>query len=238
MSAGAISAHDSPAAFGGATPEAIATGPSRLDRWAPMAGVVFALVFVIGFLIGSDIPAFDASGSEVIDHYEDAGRVYIGIVAAHVAGVSLVFFAGALRNRQRAGGHDWLATTAFGGCVVLAVGLGVFGMTQFALLSAADLGQPEVAQALNVVDNDNFLPAVIGVTVTLLATGLHALASRSLPRWLGWTTLILGIVALAGPIGFIAVVLFPAWVLTLAVVMLRRPAGSDASSRHGHEHRT
>lgn len=220
-------AHDNPAAFGDASTDAT-TEPSRLDRWAPLAGVVFALVFVIGFLIGSDTPEFDASGTEVIDHYGDTGRVYVGIVAAQVAAVALVFFAGALRARQRAAGQDWLATTAFGGCVVLAVGLGVFGMTQFALLSAADLGRPEVAQALNVVDNDNFLPALIGVTVTLLATGLHALVSRSLPRWLAWTSLVLGVVALAAPIGFVALVLFPLWVLMLAVVMLRRPARGAA----------
>lgn len=145
MSAGAMSAHDSPTAFRGTRPD-VTTDPSRLDRWAPLAGVVFALVFAIGFLIGSDIPDFDASGAEVIDHYEDTGRVYVGIVAAQVAAVALVLFAGALRDRQRAAGYDWLATTAFGGCIVLAVGLGVFGMTQFALLSAADLGQPEVAR--------------------------------------------------------------------------------------------
>lgn len=192
------------------------------ERWAPIAGVVFAVAFVIGFLVGSDVPGTDASGGEVIDHYEDTGRTLAGIVAAHVAAVSLVFFAGALRTRQRATGQESLAATAFGGFVILAVGLGVFGMTRFALLSAADLGQPEVAQALNIVDNGNFLPAIIGVTLALLATGLHALASGSLPRWLGWASVVLGIVALAGPAGFIALVLFPVWALTLAVVMPRR----------------
>jgi hypothetical protein len=98
--------------------------------------------------------------------------------------VALLFFASTLRARLRAAGWEPLATTAFGGAVVMAVALGIFGAFQIALVDASDLGQEQVAQTLNIIDNDNFLPAVIGIAAMYLATGWHCLRSGVLPKWL------------------------------------------------------
>ena len=48
-----------------------------------------------------------------------------------------LLFAGVLRARLRAAGPEWLASTAFAGAVVYAVGLGLFGASQIALTDAA-----------------------------------------------------------------------------------------------------
>jgi len=42
---------------------------------------------------------------------------------------------------------------------------------------------------------------VIGLGALMLAAGLHAVLSRSLPAWLGWAGIVLGIAAVAGPAG-------------------------------------
>ena len=198
------------------------TNQVRSDRWAPLAGVLFTVAFAVGFLSAGNTPDVDASGPEVIAHYDDAGSILAAVVAAPFAAVGLLVFAGVLRHRLRAKGPEWLATVAYGGAVVYAAGLGVFATTRLALLDAADLGQPEVAQALNIVDSDNFMPAALGLAVTLLATGWHAVTSRSLPRWHGRVTLALGVLAVAGPAAFIAFLLFPVWVLVTAAVLLRQ----------------
>jgi hypothetical protein len=203
-------------------------GTGRMERWAPLAGVLFAVIFAIGILTSGDTPDTDATGNEVISHYNDSGKFFVGIVALGLGAVLLLFFAGVLRDRLRETGPEWLATVAFGGAVVYAVALGIFGMSQLALLDASDLGQPEVAQALNISDNDNFLPAVIGLAVVLLATAWHILASRSLPVWLGWVSLVLGVLAMAGPAGFVAFLLFPVWVLVVAIVLFREAATRGA----------
>jgi hypothetical protein len=198
----------------------------RLERVAPLAGALFTLFFVVAFFVGGETPDVDSSGEEVIAHYDEVGSV-IPVILALVIGAGLfLFFVGILRSArldtERA--PEWLATVVFGGGVAFSVALGIFAVGQIALLDAADLGEPQVAQALNIFDNDNFFPAVIALATMLLATGWHTLRSGMFPQWLGVVSLALGILALAGPAGFIAFLLFPIWVLVVSVLLYRRPA--------------
>jgi hypothetical protein len=145
-----------------------------------------------------------------------------------IGAVLFMFFAGVLRSRLREAGPEMVGLRRLGGAVIYTVGLGLFASSQFALLDAADVKQLATAQVLNVIDSNNFPPAVVGMTVVLLATGWHVLVSRSLPIWLGWVAVILGILALLGPLGFIAFLLFPFWVLAVAILLFR---GGDAQPR-------
>lgn len=196
-------------------------GTGRLERFAPLAGVVFTVLFAVGFLTSGETPDSDATGEEVIKHYDDSGKILLSVLLLLFAAVVFMFFAGVLRRHLVAGGPEWLASVVFGGAVVFVVGLGLFAASQFALTEAADAKQPAVAQALNVIDQNNFAPSVIGLAVVLLASAWHVLAARSLPVWLGWVSLVLGILSLAGPAGFIAFLLFPLWVLAVAVTLFR-----------------
>jgi hypothetical protein len=201
---------------------------TRSQRIGAIAGIVFAVVFAIGIVSSGDTPDTKASGAKVIAHYQDDGKIFFGILTMVIGAVLFMFFAGALRARLSSVGMDWLSSVAFGGAAIYAVALGIFAMSQIALIDVADLGQPEVAQALNVIDNDNFFPAVIGLSVIMLATGWHVLATRSLPVWLGWIGLILGVVAMVGPLGIGAFLLFPLWVLAVAITLLRTSPTADA----------
>jgi hypothetical protein len=197
-------------------------GTGRLERLAPLLGVVFTILFAVGFLISGETPDSDATGEEVLTHYDDTGKILFSVALLLLAALLFLFFAGVLRRQLATDGLEWLATVVFGGAVVYVVGLGLFGSSQFALIEAADAEQAAVAQTLNVVDNNNFAPAVIGLAVVLLASAWHVLAARSLPIWLGWVALVLGILALAGPLGFIAFLLFPLWVLAVSITLFRR----------------
>jgi len=202
-----------------------------LERLAPLAGVLFTVIFAVGFLTSGETPDSDATGEEVINHYDDTGKILFSVILLLVAAIVFMFFAGMLRRHFVAAGPDWLASVVFGGAVVYVVGLGLFASSQIALTDAADANEPAVAQALNVLDNNNFPPAVIGLAVVLLASAWHVLAARSLPIWLGWVALVLGIVALAGPIGFAAFLLFPLWVLAVAIVLFRRTGTRQPTAR-------
>lgn len=195
---------------------------TRMERLAPLAGVVFTVLFAVGFLTSADTPDSKASGEDVVKFYKDGGKFLFAFLILTIAAVLFMFFAGFLRRHLTLSGPDWLASVAFGGAVIYVGGLGIFAFTQFALVQASDNNQVAVAQTLNVIDDSNFAPALIGAAVILLASAWHVLAARSLPIWLGWVALILGILAFAGPLGFISFLLFPFWVLAVAIVLFRR----------------
>jgi hypothetical protein len=200
----------------------------RIERLLPLAGVLFTVIFAIGFLTSGDTPDSDSPGAKVVEHYDDSGKIFFGVIMLLLAGIVFMFFAGVLRRHLAGRGPEWLATVVFGGAVVYAVGLGVFLSSQVALAEAADANQAAAAETLNVIDNNNFGPAVIGLAVVLLASAWHVLSTRSLPVWLGWIALLLGILAVAGPLGFIAFLLFPLWVFAVSIVLFR--AGTAAAA--------
>jgi hypothetical protein len=204
-------------------------GTGRLERLVPLTGVLFTVLAVVAILVGGDTPDTDASAAEILDHYEDEGPIFVAIITLLLAGVTLLFFAGALRRHFATVGPDWLAAVFFGGAVVFTAGLGIFLSSQVALVDAADNEQEASLQALNILDNTNFGAAVIGVAVMYLASAWHVLASRSLPVWIGWLSLLLGILAVAGPLGFIAFLAFPIWVLIVSIALFRRVAAPPAT---------
>lgn len=204
-------------------------GTGRLERLAPLTGVLFTVFAAVAILVAGDTPATDASAAEILDHYEDEGPVFVSIIALLLAGVALLFFAGALRRHFVAVGPDWLATVVFGGAVVFTAGLGIFLSSQVALVEAADKEQEASLQALNILDTSNFGTAAIGMAIVYLASAWHVLASRSLPVWIGWLSLLLGILAVAGPLGFIAFLAFPIWVLIASIALFRRTDAPQAT---------
>jgi hypothetical protein len=199
-------------------------GGSRLERLAPLAGALFGVMMVVGVLVSGESPDTNASAEEVIKHYDD-GKFFVGIISLGLGAVLFMIFAATLRRHLVASGAEWLATLVFGGGVVFTVGLCTFASSQFALLDAADTKTVGAAQALNIIDNNNFPPAVIGMCVLLLATAWHVLSSGSLPRWIGWVSLVIGILALAGPLGILAFLLFAPWTFIVAIVLFRRGSG-------------
>jgi hypothetical protein len=176
-------------------------------------------------LVSGEPPDTDASAEEVIKHYDD-GKLFVGVITLGLGAVLFMFFAASLRKHLAAAGPEWLATLVFGGGIMFSIGLAGFASSQFALLDAADTKNLGAAQALNVIDNNNFPPAILGVCVLLLAVAWHVLSSRSLPRWIGWVSLVIGILSLAGPLGIIAFFLFAPWSFIVGIVLYQRGSAS------------
>jgi len=200
----------------------------RLERLAPWAGILFGVLFAAAFLSAGDTPDVKAQGQKVIDHYLDRdGRVYTAVLLLAIGAVLFLFFMAYVRDRLRVANEgDWLATVAFGGAVIYTSALGIIAMTQIMLLDAADTRDVAVARTLNVIDNDNFFPLVLGISATALGVGLASLRSRALPGWLAWVSIVIGVLALAGPAGIGAFFLFPLWTIAVGIVLLLRPASA------------
>jgi len=201
----------------------------RSQRFGPVAGILFAVLFYLGVVLTGTPPEAKAPGDEVLSFYADATKFHISTVLLLIMTVLFLFFAGALFTRLKRAETGALPSAAFGGAVVHAVGLAIFGVTDLALINASDIGDPVVARTLNILGRFSFVPAIVGLATLVLATGWQSVSNRAFPAWLGWVSVVLGLLALAGPFGLVAFILFPLWVIVVAVVMLRRGQANAAA---------
>jgi hypothetical protein len=189
-----------------------------------LLGGAYAVLFVIAnFLITQ--PGSGSTGAAVVKYYHDRQTSeMVGVFAAAFAVVALAFFLAALRRRL-SGTDDGrlLANVVTAGGAVYAVGLMMMAATVVALVDAANNNLAGPAQTLNVFSNDLWVPAIAGLAMLGLGTGVAALRSATLPKWLGWASVVFGVMALAGPVGAIAFLVSPLWALVTGIVIMRSP---------------
>lgn len=212
----------------------------RSPRWLALAGPLFAVVFIVAiFLLQGDTPEDQASGQEVVDFYVDnETQGLIGAFLAPLLAALVVLFFSHLRSlaRERRVSTGAGPTVMISGAVIWASGLLLGAVLELALVSAADNGQGEVAQALNVLSTTLWLPFIAGIAITLIGAGLTVLGSDFLPKWLGWVAAVVGVVSLIGPGGFLGFFVGPLWML-VAGVLLARPATAPLRDSHRVERR-
>jgi hypothetical protein len=201
-----------------------------MDRhwWAPLTGVAFVVLVIVGIAIQGEPPDVDESAQAIVDHYSDnADAVRIGTLITAWAIVLWLFFAGTVRRVLRAaeGSGHTLSAVAFAGAVIFAVGGAIDGMIGFALAENADDIDLAGVQALAALWENDFLPFVLGLATFLLASGLSIVRHGALPKGIGFIAIALGVVALT-PIGFVAFLASAVWVIVASVLLtLRERAG-------------
>ena len=186
-------------------------------------GGAYAVLFVIANILIGNEPGAGAGGATVLRYYHaHRATETAGVFVAALAVVALTFFLASLRHtlsRTDEGRH--LANVVTAGGAVYAVGLMLMAALMVALVDAANHHLTGTAQTLNVLSNDMWVPVVVGLSLLGLGTGVSALRSATLPTWLGWASVVFGILALAGPAGAIAFLLAPVWALVTGIVIVR-----------------
>ena len=208
-----------------------------LTRWGPLAGVLSAVMFVVSFITGSSTPGSDQSGAQVISWYtahhtgQILSNLFVGLAMA-----LLVAFAVALAGRVRRG-ERWVAVGPVAGAVCLAVGLtAALGFNLVLALDTSHLTAAS-AQTLNLLQNDFFLPFVLGVVLFGILGGLAMVAGRMLPAAMGWVLFAVGVVALVPPLVLVRLLGTMLWVLIAGIWLTVqqppavRPAPSPPASR-------
>jgi hypothetical protein len=179
----------------------------------------------VGTVLGGPSPQDDASAAKVVSYFHDHLTVTrISSLILAIGGVLVVLFAARLRELLQSGeaGGDVLSVAAFGGAVILAGGALLDAVVGFALARAGEHRFAAPAQTLNVLFNNDFFVVTGGIAVLLLATGISTVRRPLLPRWLGWAAIVIAILSLAGPIGFLGAVLAIVWLLVVSAVIFRR----------------
>jgi hypothetical protein len=179
------------------------TLPPSWQRLLALSGVVFAVLFLVGwFASGGDAPDYAAGNREWIEWAEDnEWRSRVGAFAMLLAGFVFLHFLGTIRSvlgiaETTVRGSAQLARVAFAGALV-----GIAGMTTaIVMVSAATTegadANPVVSRAVATALAGPFLVSAMGFAALLMAAGVLTLRSEVFARWVG-------IVALIGAISFL-----------------------------------
>ena len=202
------------------------------DNWsraAALTGIAFTVLVAIGAVLAGSAPKDTASGQAVIAFYAQHGaRQKASDVFLAFAFIALISFAGWLRVYvRRRTSHDGLTVTALAGAVLLAAGQTIGAGLSWTLAAAPGQLQPAAAQALNAAANDMVLTSAAGWFIFAVAVGLVIVRSKALPSWLGWVSLVIGVVVLT-PAEFGAFLAFAVWTAVVSVLTLRRPRAVDS----------
>jgi hypothetical protein len=193
-----------------------------LSKWGPLAGVISGVLVAVSFALGNNTPSDNATGPQVIQWYtthhksETVSDLLVGLAVFF-----LVLFAATLARHVRRGDR-WIANGALGGAVAAAIGFTtILGFDLVLSLDTKDLTSTS-AQTLNLLENDFFLPVVLGFALFGILAGLAVVVGRILPIWMGWVLFAVGIVALVPPISWFAILGTMLWVLVAGIWMVKQ----------------
>jgi succinate dehydrogenase/fumarate reductase cytochrome b subunit len=189
-------------------------------------GVAYGLLFVAANVLIGNGPSTNASGTAVVTYYRAHKASEIaGIFVVAFALVAFTFFLASLRKAlSRTEEGRQLSGIVTAGGAIYAVGILIMTALTSAMVDAGRYHLAGAAQTLNVLNADAWVPVVVGISVVALGTGVSALRNATLPKWVGWVSVILGVLALAGPAGAIAFLVTPLWALVVGIVLFRSPA--------------
>jgi Na+-transporting methylmalonyl-CoA/oxaloacetate decarboxylase gamma subunit len=206
---------------------------STISKWfPPFTGVIFvALVVAILILIGMGQDATEKTAQEIVNHYQDNNtKESIGSILIGFASVFILYFGGWLRRmlRDAEGPDGILSTVVFGAAVVFSAGAAIGGSIHLALADLADDIDPIALQAINGIDFDLFFFFPDGLGTMILATGISAVRHGSLPRWLAWVSVVVGVLFFS-PVFWVDFVAAPLWILIVSIIGISRATRSEAA---------
>jgi hypothetical protein len=193
-----------------------------LSKWAPASGTLAGVLVAIAFFAHPNSPGSDATGAQVITWYNSHhGSDFVFDLIAGLAVLFLVLFAVALARQVRTGDR-WLAHGALAGAVF--GGVGLLTSVGFDTVLAQDHNHLTAAsaQTLSLLENDFFLPILVGFALFGILAGLAVVVGRILPTWTGWVMFAFGLATLAGPIGFFGLLATMLWVLVAGIWMVKQ----------------
>lgn len=178
----------------------------REERWAPVTGIAVLLFGLAGLIVlegPADRPEVDRAAGAFLEYFDQGSTVVLGGFLVMLSVVFLLWFLGSLREvlRGAEGEGGRLGAIAFGGGIATAVLWSA--MPAVSVLGALDAEHlnPQAAKTIFILGDAFIYPAAVTAAVLVAATGLVALRTGVLPRWLGWLSLALALWLLVPPLG-------------------------------------
>jgi hypothetical protein len=196
----------------------------------PLSGVASVLLILVSFIIVGESPDLDAPASEVVSYYTDnESSLQWGAALLALGAFFFLLFSATVASLLR--GEPARGSVAgnfsLAGGIVFAVGATIFAGLAFTAGDAVDDIGPATLQALHVLEMDMFFTVAVGTAAFLLGSGVGALKTDLLPRWLAWAAIVIGVVALT-PAGFIGFLALGIWTLIVSAMLAMRAGAAPA----------
>jgi hypothetical protein len=196
---------------------------SRLNRWSPLTGVLFAACLAVA-IVGPSTPDIDDSGAKVIAFYAShRGTLQVQTFFLAYGAILLVAFVTVLTAYLRRRGVDMLGRIAFAGSLFLALAM-AFGAATNVMLNhkSVHLGA-DSAQTLNIMANDLYYIALaVGVVLMMSGLGIAIVTTRALPVWMGWVAIVAAVGAVTGFGAWPALMLTGLWMIVASIMLYQR----------------
>jgi Domain of unknown function (DUF4386) len=204
----------------------------QLERWAPLGGIIFVVLMVVGTAFVADVPDPDAPQQQLATYLADSSNHTRNIMGAYMwvlGALAFLWFVTRLRSvlRGAEGGTGALSNLVFGAGVVysaLMIASGVvFAAVAYAVeLRGATVSDPDFVKVLpQMAWMILLLGAGFAGLLLMLTTSILSLQTGVLPRWLAWLGIVAAI-ALLFDVIYINIVPLLIWVLAASIVLLRR----------------
>lgn len=201
---------------------------NRLVRIVPLAGVAYLVLEVAGNGSIGNFPDSNTSIAKLLPFYASHhAAIARGGLLLHYGALALALFLVAIWARLRQAGVRPLVSGALlvGAAVTVAAAFaeaGVYSTLGF-VGGHESVITPAALQAWHINGaGGGATTGDGGLMIALLAISAAAIASGALPRWLGWSALLLGLVQLT-PLGFFGGLVFWVWAAVAGVYMAVRP---------------
>lgn len=199
---------------------------SALNKWMWLVGLVAVALIIVSFgPLSSGSPGENASGLSVAHWYNThVNQQWLTVWLVGLALFLLLVFASQLRTvLVQAGGQRLWPNIVFASAILFVAGIIVAGSFTITLILAAHNHDYVVAHFINFYNTNNELLLIAGIDFLTFAAGLAILLNREvapLPKLLGWYSILVAVVGIAGPLSFFAILFgFPIWVVATGIVV-------------------
>lgn len=207
----------------------------KIEQWGALAGMVFAVLLLVGTFIAGQPPKVTDSATKITDYFLDnADQLKIGNFLQGLAILPFLWFLGTLFGRLRAaeGGSGRVSGIALTGGVLTAA-MSLIGLVFLAF------GTVYPDNAVGSYQLANITYGFLGFSAAVLTIGTSVVVMRSklLPAWVAWLGEISAIVWIVGAVStastkdvwsailFAGFLVWLVWVVVLGVLMYQK---SDA----------
>lgn len=211
---------------------------ARWERIAPLVGVKAVVLWVIGVVILTGPGHLDNNSNDtpaqILSQYvSHSTAIQLGAWLVVVGALAFIWFLGSLRVvlYSAEGGAGRIASIATFGGLATAICVMLAHLPSFAAASTSEHLTPESAKALILMDDVFFYGAEYSLVVLFFATALAIFRWGALPVWLGWVSLVFGVLALIPQSGWAVVALgLPLWTLATAFLLFAASRGEAVAA--------